>query len=109
MGLQSVDLELMRAHNGARIITISGMVLDGSTDRIEAPPTDIVTDDPDRDGVTNEIPASLVDFMEFYLLNYFKPALYRQTRETDQVKGSSLKQVVPAATSQIFKSTTTGA
>jgi CxxC motif-containing protein (DUF1111 family) len=34
--------------------------------------------------VTNEIPASLVDFMEFYLLNYFKPGLYRQTQETDQ-------------------------
>ena len=76
----------MRAHNGARITTLSGMVLDGSTDRIEAPPTDVVTDDPDRDGVTNEIPASLVDYMEFYLLNYFKPALYRQTRETDQGK-----------------------
>src|SRR6185369_13129850 len=86
MGLQSVDPELMRAHDGARIITLSGMVLDGSTDRVEAPPTDIVADDPDHDGVTNEIPASLVDFMEFYLLNYFKPALYRQTRETDQGK-----------------------
>jgi hypothetical protein len=84
MGLQSVDPELMRAHNGARITTLSGMVLDGSTDNIEAPPTDIVADDPDHDGVTNEIPASLVDYMEFYLLNYFKPALYRQTRETDQ-------------------------
>jgi hypothetical protein len=84
MGLQSVDPELMRAHNGGRITTVSGMVLDGSTDRIEAPPTDIVSEDPDHDGVTNEIPASLVDYMEFYLLNYFKPALYRQTRETDQ-------------------------
>ena len=84
MGLQSVDPELMQAHNGARIITRSGMVLDGSTDRLEAPPTDRVSDDPDRDGVTNEIPGSLVDFMEFYLLNYFKPGLYQQTRETDQ-------------------------
>jgi hypothetical protein len=82
--LQSVDPELMQAHNGARIVTRSGMVLDGSTDRLEAPPTDLVSDDPDHDGVTNEIPASLVDFMEFYLLNYFKPGLYQQTRETDQ-------------------------
>lgn len=84
MGLQSVDPELMQAHNGSRIVTRSGMVLDGSTDRLEAPPTDLVSDDPDHDGVTNEIPASLVDFMEFYLLNYFKPGLYQQTRETDQ-------------------------
>ena len=30
--------------------------------------------DPDQDGVTNEVPQSVVDYMEFYLLNYFKPA-----------------------------------
>ncbi len=83
MGLQSVDPDLMRAHNGARITTRSGMQLDGSSDQIEAPPTDAATGDPDHDGVTNEIPASLVDFMEFYLLNYFKPALYQQTPETE--------------------------
>lgn len=82
MGLQSVDPDLMRAHNGARITTRSGMQLDGSTDQIEAPPTAGATDDPDQDGVTNEIPTSLVDFMEFYLLNYFKPALYQQTETT---------------------------
>jgi hypothetical protein len=50
MGLQSVDPELMQAHNGSRIVTRSGMVLDGSTDRLEAPPTDLVSDDPDHDG-----------------------------------------------------------
>jgi len=84
MGLQSVDPDLMRAHNGARITTRSGMQLDGSSDRIEAPPASAASDDPDQDGITNEIPMSLVDFMEFYLLNYFKPALYQQTRETEQ-------------------------
>ena len=40
----------MQAHNGSRIVTRSGMVLDGSTDRLEAPPTDLVSDDPDHDG-----------------------------------------------------------
>jgi mono/diheme cytochrome c family protein len=83
MGLQSVDPDLMRAHNGARVTTRSGMQLDGSTDQIEAPPTDVAADDFDGDGITNEIPASLVDFMEFYLLNYFKPALYQQTPQTE--------------------------
>ena len=83
MGLQSVDPDLMRAHKGARITTRSGMQLDGLSDQIEAPPTDATTADPDQDGVTNEIPASLVDFMEFYLLNYFKPALYQQTQQTE--------------------------
>ena len=84
MGLQSVDPDLMHAHNGARITTPSGMVLDGSQDQIEAPPTDNEQADPDHDGVSNEIPTSLVDFMEFYLLNYFKPALYQQTDDTRQ-------------------------
>jgi mono/diheme cytochrome c family protein len=82
MGLQSVDPALMRAHNGSRITTFSGMQLDGSNDQIEAPPTETATDDLDHDGITNEIPASLVDYMEFYLLNYFKPALYQQTEAT---------------------------
>ena len=84
MGLQSVDPELMQAHNGDRMTTPSGMVLDGSQDQIEAPPTDNEFADPDHDGVANELPTSLVDYMEFYLLNYFKPALYQQTIETRQ-------------------------
>jgi mono/diheme cytochrome c family protein len=84
MGLQSVDPEMMQAHNGARITTPAGMVLDGTQDQIEAPPTDNPLADPDHDGVANEIPTSLVDFMEFYLLNYFKPAVYQQTEETRQ-------------------------
>jgi len=84
MGLQSVDSDLMRARNGARITTRSGMQLDGSSDQIETPPTDVASSDPDQDGITNEIPVSLVDFMEFYLLNYFKPALYQQTPQTEQ-------------------------
>ncbi|HKR58527.1 MAG TPA: di-heme oxidoredictase family protein [Pyrinomonadaceae bacterium] len=84
MGLQSVDPEMMQAHNGTRVTTPSGMVLDGTQDQIEAPPTDVETADPDHDGVANEMPTSLVDFMEFYLLNYFKPAIYQQSDETEQ-------------------------
>lgn len=37
-----------------------------------------------RDGIVNEIPASLVDHLESYLLNYFKPATYEQTNTTRQ-------------------------
>ncbi len=40
-------------------------------DLIEAPPAG-----------PSEIPVSLVDHLEFHLLNYFKPALYEQTRTT---------------------------
>jgi mono/diheme cytochrome c family protein len=79
MGLQVVDPELAAAHDGGRITTPAGMVLDGAKDRIEAPAATTTGEDPDGDGVSNEIPTSIVDFMEFYLLNYFKPATYEQT------------------------------
>jgi hypothetical protein len=58
-------------------VTPSGLVLDGSLDTIKAPPVASVSDDGDGDGVVNEIPTSIVDFMEFYLLNYFPPATYQ--------------------------------
>ena len=46
--------------------TFSDVNLDGSIE-IEAPPAASVLEDPDHDGVENEIPTSIVDFMEFYL------------------------------------------
>ena len=78
MGLEaSDDPDLTAAHAGARVVTPSGMVLDGSKDRIEAPPA------PDAHN-GNEIDPALVDHLEFYLLNYFKPAVYKQTLATDR-------------------------
>jgi len=59
------------------------MVLDGSKDAIEAPHVQSATDDADGDGVVNEVPVSIVDFFEFYLLNYFKPGTYQQTLQSD--------------------------
>lgn len=82
MGLQSVDPMLATAASGGRIVTPSGMVLDGSLDAIEAPPTSSPAADPDGDGISNEIPESLVDHFEFYLLNYFKPGTYEETPKT---------------------------
>jgi hypothetical protein len=83
MGLQAVDPDLYAASQlHQRITTPAGMVLDGTQDQIEAPPTADPDADPDADGVSNEIPTSLVDHMEFYLLNYFKPATYRQDQTT---------------------------
>jgi hypothetical protein len=80
MGLQAVDPETLAASAGQRVVTPSGMVLDGTADKIEVPPVVSSNADPDRDGARNEIPVSLVDHMEFYLLNYFKPATDEQTR-----------------------------
>jgi len=83
MGLQAVDPELMgAAKRGERVVTPTGMVIDGSLDTVEAPPTDDPIADPDGDGVSSEIPVSLCDYLEFYLLNYFKPATYQQSNET---------------------------
>ena len=73
MGMEAcTDPDLTLASSGARVVTPSGMALDGSLDRIEAPP-------PCDAANGNEIDPALVDFLEFYLLNYFKPGLGEQT------------------------------
>ncbi|MBI3449960.1 MAG: thiol oxidoreductase-like protein [Acidobacteria bacterium] len=82
MGLQAVDPDLVAASGGADIVTPAGMLLSGSLDRIEAPKAQGPTDDPDRDGVVNEVPVSLVDYIEFYLLNYFRPGLSQPAEAT---------------------------
>ncbi|MEO8753334.1 MAG: di-heme oxidoredictase family protein, partial [Casimicrobiaceae bacterium] len=79
MGLQAVDPELAVAKAGGYMMTQSGMAIDGRLDRLEAPFATGASEDPDKDGIANEIPRSLVDYLEFYLLNYFKPATYRIT------------------------------
>jgi hypothetical protein len=82
MGLQAVDPLTLAAKAGGRVVTPTGMVLDGSTDLVQAGLAANATVDPDNDGKMNEIPTSLVDHMEFYLFNYFKPGTYRQTQLT---------------------------
>ena len=80
MGLESPDIDLINAQSGP-VTTPSGAVLDGTQDFIENAPVQSPTDDPDLDGVVNEIPVSIIDFMEFYLLNYFKPAIGKPSQE----------------------------
>ena len=80
MGLEAFDPDLAQASSGEKVLTPSGIILDGSKDIIEAPPAENVNDDPDGDGIANEIPVSLVDHLEFYLLNYFKPGKGRETK-----------------------------
>lgn len=82
MGMQAVDPELAQAKAGGRFVTPSGMELDGSKDQLEGPPASSAAEDPDGDGKKNEIPASVLDHFEFYLMNYFKPGLYEQTAQT---------------------------
>lgn len=81
MGLHSYDPDVAVALAGGRAVTPSGMVLDGSLDKFEKPPAASATDDPDRDGVVNEVDPALIDHMEFYLLNYFKAGTGEQSGE----------------------------
>jgi hypothetical protein len=82
MGLDAADPDLARATAGGRVVTPSGMVLDGSLDRIEAAPVANPVFQPDGDVSGNEMPTALVDYLEFYLLNYARPGLYKQTQGT---------------------------
>ncbi len=82
MGLEAGDPDLATASAGGRVVTPSGMVLDGSLDLIEAPPVANPGGDPDGHVAGAEIPTALVDYLEFYLLNYFKPATYKQSHVT---------------------------
>jgi hypothetical protein len=81
MGLEaSTDPDLLTASAGGRVVTPSGMVLDGSKDKISPPSLPDV-----QNG--NEIDPALVDHLEFYLLNYFKPAHGQQTAATSLGRG----------------------
>jgi Di-haem oxidoreductase, putative peroxidase len=82
MGMEAADPDLLKASSGGKVVTPSGMVLDGSLDKIEAPPVSDPGADPDGDGIANELPTSIIDHEEFYLLHYFKPAVYEQTDNT---------------------------
>jgi hypothetical protein len=84
MGLQAPDPDLLAAHRGQRVVTPSGFVLDGALDRFPAPPVSSPAEDGDGDGVVNEVDPSVVDYLEFYLLNYFTPGTYQQTERTRQ-------------------------
>lgn len=78
MGLEaSSDPDLTAASAGARVVTPAGMVLDGVKDKITPPPAP----DPQNG---NEVDAAIVDHLEFYLLNYFKPAHYHRTDATER-------------------------
>jgi di-heme oxidoreductase (putative peroxidase) len=81
MGLQAVDAITIAGANRQRVVTPTGMVLDGTIDQVKRAPPNSAQEDPDGDGVVNELPQSLVDFMEFYLFNYFKPAQYMHTND----------------------------
>ena len=77
MGMEaSSDPDLLAASAGGHVVTPSGMVLDGSLDKITPPPAQ----DPQNG---NEVDPAVVDHLEFYLLNYFKPGHGQQNDATE--------------------------
>jgi hypothetical protein len=92
MGLQAVDPLTIAGANRQRVTTPTGMVLNGPEDVVKRGVPSSAQEDPDQDGVVNELPQSLVDFMEFYLFNYFKPGQYQHTN-TGQLGQNLLVQI----------------
>lgn len=76
MGLEVNDPDLAKASAGQRVVTAAGMVLDGRIDKITPPPQ------PDAETGQYELDPAIVDHLEFYLLNYFKPGLGKQDPTT---------------------------
>ena len=76
MGLEVDDPDLAAASAGQKITTPAGMVLDGTQDAISAPSA------PDAQSGQYELDPAIVDHLEFYLLNYFKPGLGKQDLRT---------------------------
>ena len=64
-------------------------------DTFERPPVCDVAEDADNDGVVNEIDPALIDHLEFYLLNYFKPGQYQVTRQAK--RGRKLMEEIGCA------------
>lgn len=77
LGMNTNDPDLIAAAGGARVVTPSGMVLDGTKDKIQGPPTP-------NAGTGNEVDTALVDHLEFYLLNYFKAGHDKQTSTSER-------------------------
>lgn len=80
MGFQAIDRELDNAATaGSRFITQGGMLLNGLSDSLERPPDPDPSKVPPGQPAKNLIDTAIVDYLEFYLLNYFKPGLHEQT------------------------------
>ena len=85
MGLQAWDPVLCAATDPREprsVESAAGFRYDPAEDTFLRPPACSSSEDPDGDGVPGEIAPAVVDYIEWYLLNYLKPALYRQTPRT---------------------------
>jgi hypothetical protein len=87
MGLQAVDPILCAVtdpQNPQVRTSPAGFRFDPRADTFERPKACDISADPDGDGRRNEIDAALIDHMEFYLLNYFKPGQHQVTSRAQE-------------------------
>ena len=87
MGMESPDPVMCAVtdpDNPVPLVSPAGMEFDPVLDFFERPPVCEATADGDSDGVTNEIDPAVVDHLEFYLLNYFKPGRGKTSRRTNR-------------------------
>ncbi|MFP3938750.1 MAG: di-heme oxidoredictase family protein [Thermoanaerobaculia bacterium] len=86
MGVETPDPVLCAATdpvNPQKVTSPAGFVFDPSKDSFERPPVCDELADGDGDGVSNELDPALLDHLEFYLLNYFKPGQGPTNKFTD--------------------------
>jgi len=96
MGLEAVDPILCAASDPAtpvKTVSVAGFAYDPALDKIKRPPACSGTEDNDGDGITNEIDAALIDYMEFYLLNYFKPGTGELSKNTEKAGEKLLERI----------------
>ena len=87
MGLEAADPILCAVTDSDDpqvAMSAAGMLFDPTLDTFERPPVCDALEDGDGDGIAAELDPALIDHMEFYLLNYFKPGRGRTDAETDQ-------------------------
>ena len=95
MGMQSADPVLCAATDviaPVAVTTPAGLRLDPALDTIKRPPTCDIADDTDHDTVVDEIDPALIDYMETYLLNYFKPGIGKTSERS--TKGRALMDAI---------------
>ncbi len=79
MGMQASDPVLCAVTdpgNPQAMTSPAGFHYDPAEDTFERPPVCDTVTDVDGDGVVDEFDPALVDHLDFYLLNYFKPGQY---------------------------------
>ena len=76
MGLEAADPDLLTASQAGGWSRPPAWSSTARRTISTPPPVSDPSEDGDGDGVVDEVDAALVDYLEFYLLNYFRPGRY---------------------------------